>query len=57
MYDAFPIRNVYAKLDFSVGAVTTITDDQGIDILDELKLWHDNDCETYAILFVSHAAR
>ena len=56
MYDAFPIRNVYAQLDFSVGTVTTITDDQGIDILDELKLWHDNDCETYASLFVSRAA-
>ena len=56
MYDAFTIRTVYARLDFSAGAVTTITDDQGIDNLDGLKLLHDNDCETYASLFVSRAA-
>ena len=57
MYDAFTIRTVYSRLDFSAGAITTITYYQGIDNLDGLMLLHDIDCETYASLFVSQAAR
>ena len=39
------IRTLYYCLVFSVGTATAITDDIGIDILDKLKLLHDNDCE------------
>ena len=45
MATAVTIRNLYARLGFSVGSATTITNDQGIDSLYELKLLHDNNCE------------
>ena len=45
MADAFPIRNLYNILLFSAGAATTITNYQGIDNLEKLKLLHNNDCE------------
>ena len=40
-----PIKTLCPRLDFSAGATNNITNDQGIDNLDELKLLNDNDCE------------
>ena len=42
----FPINNLYTLLGFYSGAATVITDDRGIYILDELKILHDNYCES-----------
>ena len=45
MAAAFTIWILYARLVFSSGATTTITDDQGIDNLDKTNLSYNNDSE------------